>query len=447
MKKRLKLKPAQIIALSFLLIISLGALLLMLPAARTDRCSAPLETALFTSVSAVCVTGLVVQDTAQYWSAFGQAVILALIQIGGMGVVTVGVLLMVLSGRKIGLRQRWIMQESISAPHVGGIVRMTGFILLLTLSIELLGAVLLSLVFCRDLGLGRGLWYGLFHSVSAFCNAGFDLMGSGGAPFVSLTGYRSSALVSIVVPLLILAGGLGFATWGDIRAHRLSLRRYSLQSKLILSVSLFLVGGSFLFLFLYEFSLPQWAGLSLKERLCAAFFHGVTPRTAGFNTVDLGSMSAGGQLVTLLLMLIGGAPGSTAGGFKMTTFAVLLLCIKAAFKNKENAEAFGRRIPGDTLRNAAAIFILYILLFLGAGIFISCYEGVELMPALFETASAIATVGLSLGLTPGLGTLSHVILMLLMFFGRVGGLTLIYAVAAGDPPDGGRLPQEPVAIG
>lgn len=447
MKKRLRLTPAQIIVLSFFAMISLGALLLMLPISSRARVATPLETALFTATSAACVTGLIIQDTAQYWSAFGQTVIICLIQIGGMGVVTMAVVLMMFSGRKIGIKQRWIMQESISAPQVGGIVRMAGMILKTTLLVEGLGALLLALRFCPQFGLGRGLWYAVFHSISAFCNAGFDLMGANGAPFSSLTAYSADWLVSLVIVLLILVGGIGFGTWKDIGDYRMKLKRYRLQTKLILSVTLLLVGGGFLFMLLYEFAQPQWSGMSAGERAAAALFQSVTPRTAGFNTVGLNKLSPGGQLVTLLLMLVGGAPGSTAGGFKMTTLAVLALCVRAAFRGKESSEAFGRRIPDSAVRNAAALFILYILLFLGAGVFIACYEGLPLMPALFETASAIATVGLSLGITGQLSALSHVILILLMFFGRVGGLTLIYAVSAGERPDGARLPMEQVAIG
>lgn len=324
---------------------------------------------------------------------------------------------------------------------------MAGMILKTTLLVEGLGALLLALRFCPQFGLGRGLWYAVFHSISAFCNAGFDLMGANGAPFSSLTAYSADWLVSLVIVLLILVGGIGFGTWKDIGDYRMKLKRYRLQTKLILSVTLLLVGGGFLFMLLYEFAQPQWSGMSAGERAAAALFQSVTPRTAGFNTVDLNKLSPGGQLVTLLLMLVGGAPGSTAGGFKMTTLAVLALCVRAAFRGKESSEAFGRRIPDSAVRNAAALFILYILLFLGAGVFIACYEGLPLMPALFETASAIATVGLSLGITGQLSALSHVILILLMFFGRVGGLTLIYAVSAGERPDGARLPMEQVAIG
>lgn len=446
MKKNRQLSPAQIIPLSFLAMILLGTLLLMLPIATRDGRGAGLETALFTATSASCVTGLVLQDTAQYWTLFGQIVILCLIQIGGMGIVTMAVIISMFSGRKIGLKERWVMQESISAPQVGGIVRMTGMILKVTLAVELAGAALLALSFCRSMDVGKGLWYALFHSISAFCNAGFDLMGMEN-PCSSLTAFTGDAIVNITLVLIILIGGIGFATWSDVREYGFRISRYSQQSKIILVTTLVLVLGGFCFMFFYEFSLPQWAGLSLKQRGLAALFQTVTPRTAGFNTVDLNAMSGAGKLVMLCLMLIGGAPGSTAGGFKMTTIAVLLLCVRAAYRGRESAEAFGRRIPDKSIRNAAAVFMLYILLFVGVGIAITCIDGVGLMPALFEAASAVATVGLSLGITSQLSTISHLLLILLMFFGRVGGLTLIYAVSTGDGPTGARLPMGRVTVG
>ncbi|MGM9588372.1 MAG: TrkH family potassium uptake protein [Candidatus Limivicinus sp.] len=446
MKKNRQLSPAQIIPLSFLAMILLGTLLLMLPFATRDGRGAGLETALFTATSASCVTGLVLQDTAQYWTLFGQIVILCLIQIGGMGVVTMAVIISMFSGRKIGLRERWVMQESISAPQVGGIVRMTGMILKVTLAVELTGAALLALSFCRSMNVGKGLWYALFHSISAFCNAGFDLMGIK-EPCSSLTAFTGDAIVNITLVFIILIGGIGFATWSDVREHGFRINRYSQQSKIILVTTLVLVLGGFCFMFFYEFALPQWAGLSLGQRTLAALFQTVTPRTAGFNTVDLNAMSGAGKLLMLCLMLIGGAPGSTAGGFKMTTIAVLLLCVRAAYRGRESAEAFGRRVPDKSIRNAAAVFMLYILLFVGVGIAICCIDGVGLMPALFEAASAVATVGLSLGITSQLSTISHLLLILLMFFGRVGGLTLIYAVSTGDGPTGARLPMGRVTVG
>ena len=437
--------PAQIIILGFLGIILAGALLLMLPVSSQAGVFTPFPNALFTATSATCVTGLVVHDTATYWSPFGHLVLLVLIQTGGMGVVTVAVAVVMCSGRRIGLRQRWVMQESISAPQVGGIVRMTSFILKAMLLIEGTGALLLSLRFCPQLGLLRGLWYGIFHSISAFCNAGFDLMGTS-APYSSLTGYVGDPLVWGPIALLILVGGLGFLTWHDLWEHRLRFRAYRLQSKLILVSTAALLLLSFLFFQCYEFRLPQWAELSGWERLNAAAFQAVTPRTAGFNSVDLTLLSEPGKLVTILLMLVGGSPGSTAGGFKVTTLAVLLLSARAVFFRRGSPSCFGRRFQDEALRSASAIFLMYLVFFLLGGTLICCIDGVPLLDALFESASAIGTVGLSICGTPGLSLPSHLILTFLMYVGRVGGLTMICAVTSSFPVSS-QYPQERVTVG
>ncbi len=437
--------PAQVVILGFLALILAGALLLTLPVSTRQSGGASFADALFTATSATCVTGLVLHDTATYWSPFGQAVILALIQVGGMGVVTMAVAVSIFSGRKIGLKQRWVMQESISAPQVGGIVRMTGFILRCALAIEAAGALLLALRFCPQFGLGRGLWYALFHSVSAFCNAGFDLMGVQ-QPYSSLTAYVGDPLVVGVIGLLIITGGLGFLTWEDISRHRHHLRRYRLQSKLILTATAALLLLSFLFFLLYEFRQPQWEAFTPWEKWLAAAFQAITPRTAGFNSVDLTALTPSSQLLTILLMLTGGSPGSTAGGFKTTTLAVLLLCARAVFLRRDSAQGFGRRLQDSALRSASAIFLLYLLLFLAGGIAICCIDSVPMMDALFESASAIGTVGLSLGGTASLSQPSRFILIFLMYFGRVGGLTMIYAVTSGARPCA-QYPQERVTVG
>ena len=437
--------PARMILTGFALLILAGAWLLTLPVATRDGQGASFFDALFTATSATCVTGLVVQDTALYWSGFGQAVILVLIQIGGMGVVTVAVAVSMLAGRRIGLKERWVMQESISAPQMGGIVRQTRFLLCVTLLLEGTGAVLLALRFCPDMGL-RGIWYAVFHAVSSFCNAGFDLMGADGTPFVSLTGYTGDPLVNFTVMGLIVLGGIGFLTWGDVRENRWHLRRYHLQSKLVLTATLLLILLPALFFLLYEFRLPQWQSLTVGEKVQGALFQSVTPRTAGYNTVDLTALSEPSLLVMTVLMLIGGSPGSTAGGFKVTTLAVMVLAAGAVFRRRESLQCFGRRLPSETLRSAAAILGVYVGLFLLGGLLICCTEGVSLQAALFETASAIGTVGLTLGLTPELGGLSRGILIFLMYLGRVGGLTLIYAVLPGRTVPS-ELPQERVTVG
>lgn len=440
-----RITPARVIILGFLLLILSGALLLTLPWSSRSGEWTPFLDALFTATSATCVTGLVVYDTVQYWSTLGQLVILVLIQIGGMGVVTVAIAISMLAGRKIGLKQRWVMQESISAPQVGGILRMTRLILRGTLCIEGLGALLLAIRFIPELGFARGLWYGIFHSVSAFCNAGFDLQGNSGA-FSSLVHFTGDPLVNLVIMALIVIGGIGFLTWGDITEHKWHFRSYRLQSKLVLTATALLLLLPTLFFFCYEFSRPVWSDLSLGERLLASLFQTVTPRTAGFNTVDLTQLSESSQFLMILLMLSGGASGSTAGGMKITTLSVLVITALSVFRQRDSAQAFGRRLPPDILRSAVTIFVLYLLLFLAGGIAISCMEEVSLLAALYESASAIATVGLTLGLTPTLGVPSQLILIFLMYFGRVGGLTLIFAVLNSNRTPA-QLPQERVMVG
>ena len=445
-QKKLHFSSPQMIIFGFILVNLMGCLLLMLPSSTVEKVGPSFSDALFTSTSAICVTGLVIHDTASYWSMQGQLIIMVLIQIGGMGVITAASAIAILSGKKIGLMQRSTMQESISATQVGGIVRLTGFILRAMLAIELLGAICMAPVFCEEFGMKKGVWYAVFHSVSAFCNAGFDLMGMN-QPFSSLTGFNGNTTINLAIMALIVIGGIGFLTWDDIWHHRLHFHKYRLQSKVILTVTILLILLPALYFYFYEFGRAEWTDLSEKERILASAFQSVTPRTAGFNTVDLNRMSEPSQLIIILLMLIGGSPGSTAGGFKTTTLAVLLLTSFAVFFRKEDVQCFGRRIPSETVKNAATILFLYMSLFLLGGVVISCVDQVPLMGALFETSSAIGTVGLSLGLTPQLSLFSHMLLILLMFWGRVGGLTLIFAVVSGHRFTKSKLPQEKITIG
>ena len=319
-----RISPAQVIALGFLLIILAGTGLLMLPAASRDGCSVPFLNALFTATSATCVTGLVVYDTWSHWTLFGQAVILTLIQVGGLGFVTIAVFINLLSGKKIGLRQRFLMRESIGLPQMGGVLRATGFLLRWTFTFEAIGAVLLALRFIPRFGFWEGLWYGVFHSISAFCNAGFDLMGQT-APFSSVTGWVGDPLVNLTLILLILVGGLGFVVWLDLYRNGRRWRHYRLQTKLVLTTTAVLLAVPFLLLYFLELRRDVWASLSAGERFWGALFHTVTPRTAGFNTLDYSLFSEPSLLLTIVLMLIGGAPGSTAGGMKMTTLAAVFL--------------------------------------------------------------------------------------------------------------------------
>ncbi len=435
------LSSSRIIILGFAGAVLLGSLLLMLPFATREGEGASFADAVFTAVSAVCVTGLVVQDTAAYWSAFGQAVILLLIQIGGMGVVTVAVAVFVASGKRISLKERSTMQEAISANQVGGIVRLTGFIIKAAACFELLGALVMAPAFCREFGLARGMWYAVFHSISAFCNAGFDLMGEK-TPYSSLTHFAASPSINLTIICLIIIGGIGFLTWEDIRTKKFRIRKYKMQTKVILVTTGVLILLPALYFFLYEFR-----DMPLGQRVLCAMFQAVTPRTAGFNTVDFGRFGGNAIGILVLLMLVGGSPGSTAGGFKTTTLAVMLSSAVSVFRRREHVHFFGRRIDDVTVQSAMAVLSMYLILFLGGGFLISHLEELPLSECLFESASAVATVGLTLGITPGLGLASRAVLILLMFIGRVGGLTLIFAALPGRRQAATeRLPQEKLNV-
>ena len=440
-RRKRRLSSFQIIILGFAGVILLGALLLMLPISTTGGNVTPFNETLFTATSAVCVTGLVVQDTGSYWSTFGQAVILALIQIGGLGVVTVAASFALLSGRRISLMQRSTMQDAISAPKVGGIVRLTRFILRGTFLIELLGALAVLPVFCRDYG-WRGVWMAIFHSISAFCNAGFDILGTESNRYPSLTGYADSPVINITIMLLIVIGGIGFLTWDDICENKWQLHRYRMQSKVILVTTGLLIFLPAVFFFFSDFS-----ALPAENRLLASFFQSVTPRTAGFNTVDLPAMSGASLGVMILLMLIGGSPGSTAGGMKTTTLAVLIANATATFRQRDSAQFFGRRVDGSAVKTAATILTMYLALFFSGGVFISVYEDLPLSSCLYEAASAVGTVGLTLGITPQLHIPSQMVLIALMYLGRVGGLTLVYAAVSTKKAGSAKLPQESITIG
>ena len=431
----------QKILLGFAVLILFGAILLMLPIASNEGVYTPFLKALFTSTSASCVTGLIVYDTATHWSLFGQAVILFLIQIGGLGVVVAVTSIILLSGKRIGYSHRNTLANSISINSQGGIMKMLLFLLKWTGIIELFFASLLATQFIPEFGVKRGLWYSIFHSVSAFCNAGFDLMGIK-EPFSSLSDYVGNPLINISIMSLILLGGLGFVTWQDIAKNKGNFHRYRLQSKIILSTTIFLVLLPALFYFFLEFR-----EMPMESRILASLFTAVTPRTAGFNTVDFSKFSDSGIFLQILLMLVGAAPGSTGGGMKMTTMTVLFLTSVAIFRNNSRTEAFGRTIPGEVIRNATTIAFMYISLCVLSGMFISLHEHLPLLTTCFETASAIATVGLTLGITPKLSPVSHLLLIFLMYIGRVGGLCLIYAVFPNINPNKGRLVEENVIVG
>ena len=438
---RKKLSPFQIVILGFVGVILTGTFLLMLPVSVKGGQGASMEDALFTATSAVCVTGLVVKDTSLYWSGFGQAVILMLIQTGGLGIVSVSAFIAMLAGRKITLLQRSLLQDNFSAHQIGGIVKTTGFIFRTALMAEAAGALLMLPSFCRQFG-RHGIWMAVFHSVSAFCNAGFDVMGDRTGAFSSLTHFARDPGVVIPVCLLIITGGIGFITWKDIAENGLRFRRYRMQSKVVLAATGLLIAVPALLLFLFEYE-----GSGMADRFLVSLFQAVTPRTAGLNTASLVSLSGTGRMLLIILMLIGGSPGSTAGGMKTTTAAVLLANASSVFQKKKSAQLFGRRIEEGTVQNAATLFIMYLTLPAVSAAVISLAEGLPVGDCLFETVSAVGTVGLSMGITPSLGLISRMLLILLMFFGRVGGLKLIYAAVNAKNTGVSQRPVEKIIVG
>lgn len=419
---------AMVIAAGFALIILAGTLLLMLPCAARDGRATPFLDALFTATSATCVTGLVTVSTALHWSFFGKCVILLLIQIGGLGFMSVMTAASLLVRRTITLRERMVIGAGFNLDSYGGIVRLTRRVLIGTFLFEGIGAALLSVRFVQEFGVLRGIGMGIFHAVSAFCNGGFDLMGTPDDPFSSLVRYVGDPLVSLTLMALIVIGGLGFFVWSDVWDQK-RFRRLSLHSKLVLSTSGILLAGGFVLTLLFEWSNPATlGGMTLPRKLLAAAFQTVTLRTAGFNTIDQSALTGPSQAVACVLMLIGGSPGSTAGGLKTVTAAVLALSAFAALRGRTSVVVFGRTVEQRSIMNAVALTVIGVMISLGGACAISFIDGVPMHLAMYETASAFGTVGLTMSLTPLLSAVSHVMLIIMMYFGRVGVLTLGVAV-------------------
>jgi len=412
-----------VIALGFAGIILLGAALLALPfAARTGE-SIGFFDGLFTSTSAVCVTGLIVRDTGTTFSLFGKIVLLCLIQVGGLGFMTFATMLMRLLGRQISLRERMILRESMNEEGVGGMVRLISWVAKSAFTVELAGAIVLALRFVPQFGPVKGMGYSVFHSVSAFCNAGFDVLGaveSGG----SLIPFCTDLTVNVTLMILIIVGGLGFFVWEDILEKR-SFRKLTVYSRLVLIISgVLVVGGALMFLLL-EWNNPQTLGaLTTPQKILAGFFHSVSTRTAGFYTFSQAELTDASKIVTDLLMFIGGSSGSTAGGVKTVTIGVVLLSVIATARGRSRLTVFHRTISSQQIRNAVSVVTMVFFLGLVSGMIVSVTNGLDVMDCLYETISAIATVGLSTGITGGLNLLSKCILIVLMFFGRVGVMTI-----------------------
>ena len=441
-----EMPPMRIILLGFLLVIFAGAVLLSLPVATQSGESTSFLDALFTSTSATCVTGLLRFDNYTHWSWFGKAVILVLIQIGGLGFMTMAISIVALTKARIGISTRIVMQNSISAPQVGGIVRLTKKIFLGTAIIESSGTVLLMPYFIPRLGVAKGIVYSVFHSVSAFCNAGFDLMGYN-KEFSSLTAQASNWYFNIVIMLLVLIGGLGFVVWFDLIDTRFKFKELHLQSKLVLTVSgvLILVGAVAIFLF--ELNGTLFENMPLNEKILVSLFHSVMTRTAGFCSVNIYSFTEPTIFTMMCLMLIGGSTGSTAGGLKTTTFAVLILSVVSVVRKRKNMEALGRRLDDDIDRTASCLFVLYIFVSVVSAMIISSIEGIAMVEALLETMSAITTVGYTFGVTPALSVVSEVILMILMMLGRIGSVTVLIALFSNKSKAVSKLPYGEIQIG
>lgn len=433
----------EILALGFAIVILVGTFLLLLPISsnHTDFLDA-----LFTATSATCVTGLVVYDTTTHWTLFGQIVILILIQIGGLGFITIGVFLATYLKKKISLRQRGLIEESVSSLKLAGGVKLVKHIIKGTFLFEGIGAVILSLVFIEDFGLLKGIYLGIFHSVSAFCNAGFDLLGII-EPYGSLTPYASNIVVNITIMILIIIGGLGFVVWQDLYEKKLHFRNYLLQTKIVLITSfIFIFGGAFLFyIFEYQHAL---ASLSSEEAILASFFQSITCRTAGFNTIDVSHLKPATSLLMMLMMFVGGSPGSTAGGIKTTTFAVLIIFVYSTMTNKSEANAFNRRFDSKTIKKACSVFLInFIFIIISSFIIFNDQPHLPMQDTFFEIFSALGTVGISTGITRVLSMTSKITIILLMYCGRVGSLTLALSLSKKKKISNCKNPVEKISIG
>lgn len=444
-KIRNRLTRTQWIAVGFLIIILCGTFLLLLPVSNREPGGTDFLSALFTATSATCVTGLVVVDTYQHWSLFGQLVILLMIQVGGLGFVTIGVTILLMMGKKISLADRGLLKDSVNTLELGGIVRLAKLIVKGTFLIEGAGAVLFSIRFIPELGWIRGIYYGIFHSVSAFCNAGFDLMGRFEA-YSSLTRYVDDWLVNLTAAALILVGGLGFVVWRDLYKNRLCFRKYTLHTKMVLTaLAVLVVVPAILFWLLERHGVLE--GMSASDQFLGAFFAAVTPRTAGFNTTDVAGLSDAGKLLTLVLMLIGGNPGSTAGGVKTTTVMVLLFYIVSMIQHRDGVNVYGRRLENGMIEKAAVVFTLTLSMAVGASFLICAVDRLPLTDVLLETFSAVDTVGMSTGITRDTGAFSRIILILLMYCGRIGSLSFALAFTDRRRKSSVRQPVERINIG
>lgn len=438
-----RLSPAQVLALGFLGLIFTGAFILSLPIASSTGRPTSFIDAFFTATSAACVTGLAVVDTGTHFSVFGQIVILLLIQVGGLGFMTMATLFALLMGKKIRLRERLIIQESLNQLTIEGVVRLVKVILLMTFLIEGLGAFLLALRWIPEYGWAKGLYYGLFHSVSAFNNAGFDLIGE----FRGLTPYVSDITVNLVISFLIILGGIGFTVILDVYRKR-CWSRLSLHTKIVLTITGLLLLLGTVSIFILEYTNPKTLGqLSLPDKILASWFQSVVPRTAGFNTVDISGLTSATQFLMVILMFIGGSSGSTGGGIKTSTFGTIFAAAWAVTRGKQDVELFERRIPREIIYRALAITLASLTLVITVTMVLSVSENAEFLTTLFEATSAFATVGLTMGFTIKLSVIGKIVIAFTMYAGRVGPLTIALALAQRQEKAVYRFAEEKILVG
>ncbi|WP_461205561.1 TrkH family potassium uptake protein [Clostridium sp. DL1XJH146] len=442
MKATKKLTPVQILALGFAIVILIGVFFLGLPISSRDGTRTSLIDCIFTATSAVCVTGLVTLNTAEHWSYFGKTIILILIQIGGLGFMSFATLLALIAGRKISFKQRLVMQEAMNSFSLQGLVKLSKYILLFTFATEGAGAIFLSTRFIPKYGVTTGIYFSVFHSISAFCNAGFDLTGN------SLVPFADNAVVIITISALVIVGGLGFAVWAEIWNYK-GFKKLSLHAKLVITMTSVLLIGGWILMFLFEFKNPATLGsMGFKDKIINSLFASVTTRTAGFNSISTAAMTTAGKFLTIMLMFIGGSPGSTAGGVKTTTVGLLIMTVVSVIRNKEDTVIFNRTIKKEVIyKTLAIVFIALAVIMLDVLILSVTEKGMSFEYVVYETFSAFGTVGLSLGLTPNLSFIGKLIVAITMYIGRVGPLTLMLALSSKGKGISIKYPEGKILVG
>lgn len=442
--KSSKLNGVQILASGFVILIIIGGILLSLPVSSASGEATNFLDALFTSTSAVCVTGLITIDTGTYWNTFGQTVIMLLIEVGGLGFMSFATLLAVLLGKKITLRDRLVMQEAMNTFSIQGLVKMVKYVIRFTFAVQVSGALLMSTQFIPKFGVGKGIFYSMFHSISAFCNAGFDLFGN----YSSLTGFSNNSIILLTISAIVIIGGLGFTVWIEIYNYK-GTKKLSVHSKIVILITSILLIGGAIAMFLLEYKNPNTiASMGVKDKIVNSIFASVTPRTAGFNSIPTDTMTTAGKFLTIILMFIGGSPGSTAGGFKTVTFGLVILTVISVIKGREDTEAFGRRFSKELVYKAFALLIIAIGLIIIVTMTLAITEpGEKFIDILYEATSAFATVGLTTGVTQRLSIIGKIIIMITMYCGRVGPLTVALALSSRRRKNGCKYPEGKILIG